>query len=101
MPETPSASDHLQTALEAGCDALITLQALDARLTGDGGSTPPATLDEASSRVQLTQAIEALRAAISELRLARDQDLSALGLGFVMGTGEAGSGDYTSPRRTA
>jgi hypothetical protein len=103
-PTPPSTTDHLQTALEAGCDALITLQALSSRVSlvaGSGG-----VLDAVRAGVQLTHAIDALRASIGELRLARDNELSGLGLGFVLAehqepAKQAAPEDYTRPRRTA
>lgn len=103
-PTPPSTTDHLQTALEAGCDALITLQALSSRislLAGSGG-----VVDAGRTSLQLTHAIDALRAAIAELRLARDTELSGLALGFVLSEHEepakaAAPEGYTRPRRTA
>jgi hypothetical protein len=88
--------DTLQSALEASCDALMTLQSLDR-----GTREPSPALGH------VAQAIDSLRFAIEQLRLARDEDSSIVGMGFVVRS-EPGSrrrgatpGDQVSPRRTA
>jgi hypothetical protein len=70
-------SDQLQSALEASCDALMTLQSMDREATNRRS-------DGSSPWLHVTEAIESLRSAITELRLARDEEESMVGLGFVV-----------------
>jgi hypothetical protein len=95
MPQEPRLdTDNLQSALEASCDALMMVES--ARFTGDFG---------ADGHVE--RAIESLRGAIDELRLARDEEASMVGLGFVVRAdarrlaGPRSPASHASPRRTA
>jgi len=94
------APDHFQTALEASCGALITLESIYAQ-------TAHGPIDGSTLQPQLTEAIESLRQATAELRLARDDEPSALALGFVLRSARGGSRAgsrptrHPSPRRTA
>jgi hypothetical protein len=94
------ATDHIQTALEAICGALITLESICSQ-------SARAPIPGRMLRTQLTRAIESLRQATAELRLARDEEQSVLGLGFVLAPtrGRSGGGSrgsrHPSPRRTA
>jgi hypothetical protein len=74
--------DYVQNALEATCDALMTLETIRAAPGPRSGS----------SELQVAQAIASLRQAIIELRLARGEEESAVALGFVV---------RTSPQRRA
>jgi hypothetical protein len=78
----PQTSDHLEAALEASCDTLVTLQLIRSR----GGD------DVGGAEGHVTRAIRSLRRAIAELRLAGAQDANALALGFVANSG-SGAGD--------
>jgi hypothetical protein len=74
---SPPALDHIQAALEASNGALIGLEWIAAQLAHEAD-------DRASVRQQTRQAIESLRQAITELRLARGEACGALTLGFVL-----------------
>jgi hypothetical protein len=97
-PSTPSAQDRIYAALHANCDALMALE-LTCALARSG-----AEVSEFS--VPATKAVESLRLAIEELRLAVGQESPAAG--FVLAD-EARSGGPDSvesvgqakPRRTA
>jgi hypothetical protein len=69
--------DHIETALEASCGALITLQSIDvaAAPNGDG------------MHGHIAEAIHSLRHAIDELRAAQSRGASGLALGFVLARG--------------
>ena len=69
----PPAREHLEAALEATCDALSVLQAIDAQVDEHGWV-----------KAQTRQAIDSLRRAIADLRAARGTEASALALGFVV-----------------
>jgi hypothetical protein len=73
-----SRSDHVQNALEATCDALMTLEAIG--VVEDAAGSP-------GKRVRLAQAIASLRRGVTELRLAHGADESVVALGFVVDTG--------------
>jgi hypothetical protein len=75
--DSPPTPDHIQAALEASNGALIGLEWIVAQLDEDAG-------DRASVRQQTRQAIESLRQAIVELRLARGESIGALTLGFIL-----------------
>jgi hypothetical protein len=96
---TPSA-DHLESALEASCDALITLEAIPSTSGSEAGDRP-------RTRLHVAQAIELLRRAIAELQLAHNVDGPGLALGFVLraererSVGRANPDAQASPRRTA
>jgi hypothetical protein len=79
-PDSGAALEHIRTALEAGCEALLTMQLLRARAVG---AAAPTSGDD----VQLVQAIESLRRGIAELRLACHEEAGVLTLGFVVGAG--------------
>lgn len=78
--------EHLQNALEASCASLVTFQ-----LVCDLEAKP--AFDVRRGQERAAQAIESLRQAISELRMAQSEDPSALALGFVA------SEDTSSRRR--
>jgi len=89
--------DYVQNALEASCDALMTLESIRTVPAGDGS--------EPGAQLHVAQAIASLRHAISELRLAHDHDASMVGLGFVVktvpGRPQNRRGRQARPRRTA
>jgi hypothetical protein len=72
--------DHVRAALEASCGALIALELIRARMTD-------AADDVRSMQGHITEAIDSLTQAIGELRLARDDQASAVALGFVLRPG--------------
>lgn len=88
--------DRLGAALEATCDALITLQSIDVL---------PGIADD-PGEVQVAEAIFHLRQAIDQLRDAQAKGQTGLALGFVL-AGEKRESDredpasQSSPRRTA
>jgi hypothetical protein len=88
--ESNQVLDYVQNALEASCDALMTLESIrESRVDGP---------DEVSTtQLHVAQAIASLRHAISELRLAHDTDVSAVGLGFVVPTGPRRTGKERRP----
>jgi hypothetical protein len=89
------AASHIQTALEASCGALITLESISVR-TGD--ETPE------NVRRPLQQAIDSLRLAIGELRCASEKGPGVLPGEFVLRASASAlgvPGGYASPRRTA
>ena len=94
------APDHLRTALEASCGALIMLEWIRRE-------TAAAEIDADSLQARLTDTIESLHRATAELRLARDDEPSVLAFGFVLrpapARSRAGSrrSGHPSPRRTA
>lgn len=92
-------SNSLHNALEASCDALMVLQSMESRDTGSDGSGYPATR-------HLLHAIDSLRNAIAQLRMARDENASLIALGFVLRDDcvqvrGARSERHVRPRRTA
>jgi len=97
QPPDSTSPDYVQNALEAACDALMTLELI-------GGSEQ--TLAP-STELNVAQAIASLRHAISELRLAHDHDSSGVALGFVLQTAserpanQPGASRQARPRRTA
>ena len=82
-----SGLDYVYNALEATCDALMTLESIAVTL-GDGGGEPGVP-------VSVSQAIASLRRAIGDLRLARGADESVLALGFVVDTSPGRHPDRT------
>jgi hypothetical protein len=88
--------DRIGAALEATCDALITLQSIDVL---------PGIADD-PGEVQVAEAIFHLRQAIDQLRDAQAKGQTGLALGFVL-AGEKRESDreapasQSSPRRTA
>jgi hypothetical protein len=78
---SPSTDDHLRAALEASDCALIGLELILAALA------PEKADDRAGVRRQTRLAMESLRRAISELRLARGESAAALPFGFVLKAG--------------
>jgi hypothetical protein len=97
-PSTPSAHDRIYAALHANCDALMALE-LTCALARSG-----AEVSEFS--VPATKAVEALRLAIDELRLAVGADAPAAD--FVLPDETRGDGTdpvepeaQAKPRRTA
>jgi hypothetical protein len=93
------ALDRIEGALEASCGALVTLQSI----TG----TADVLRDADGMQAHVGLAIESLREAIKELRLAQSNGSSALAIGFVLtgnGRPERGVQDesgQSKPRRTA
>lgn len=98
--DTRTVVDFVYSALEATCDALMTLESIHDCTAAMPGSGPSAT------EPHLTQAIASLRHAIAELRLAGSRDTSPIALGFVVRSarerpGDSGNGTQARPRRTA
>lgn len=75
----PLASDHLEAALQADCEALVALQVIRSLAN-----------DELEPHV--IRAIDALRRAIVDLRAARGETRSPLAHGFVTDVPGDGSG---------
>ncbi len=98
LREREPVTDHFQTALEASCGALITMESIRARMSPSCAK---------SAQALATQAIAELREAIAEITLAYQDRASALPRGFVIGAGPdwapaaAQLSDQPSPRRTA
>jgi hypothetical protein len=92
-----SSLDRIDAALEATCDALLTLQSIEVL---------PGVPEDAPGEGHVAQAISHLRGAIDELRVAQSQGHAELALGFVLprdhgeSSGEVGTGQ-SIPRRTA
>jgi hypothetical protein len=89
--------DRIGVALEASCDALITLQSID---------MGPGTDEAPSVEGHVAQAISHLQHAIEELRHAQAQGQTGLALGFVIArdrrsSSTDGQPGQSSPRRTA
>lgn len=93
------ALDRIEGALEAACGALVALQSINGAADGLG------EVDGMQTHVGL--AVESLREAIEELRMAQSDGASALAIGFVLkGNGRARRDVETEraqskPRRTA
>ena len=85
---------HLEAALEASCASILALD-----------SIRDEALDARSIYAQITRGVEALRAAINELRAVHDAETSMLAFGFVLaaspGWQDETAGRQVSPRRTA
>ena len=100
LPESHTADDHYQAALEASCDTLITLQLLRASATGSSAEV-------GDVEGQITLAIRSQRRAIAELRLAKTEPGNTPVIGFVTGadvpdsTSVAALSTQSRPRRTA
>ena len=89
--------DSVGVALEATCDALMTLQSIDVLPGG------PA---EATGEGRVARAISHLRDAVDELRAAQAEGQTGLALGFVLARDQRNSSadgerGQPSPRRTA
>lgn len=82
---TQSAVDHITTALEANCAALLALETIRAEAS-----------DVTAIQGEVQQAIESLREAIAELRASHDQEPSIM-LGFVL---PAAAEQSPAPRRS-
>jgi hypothetical protein len=92
--EVPSeVAGHVLVALEASCDALITLESLPGRGADD----------EHGVERRIAQASDALRQAIAQLRSVIAGEQNALALGFVVqpAAAERDQGGHARPRRTA
>lgn len=76
--DTRTVVDFVYSALEATCDALMTLESIRDSAAAVRASAPSA------SEPHVAQAIASLRHAIAELRLARSRDTSPIALGFVV-----------------
>ena len=74
-PGRSSDLDHLEAAIEASCETLVTLQMIREAAPDDDGL-----------RSQTRRAIGSLRRAISELRTERAERASAVAYGFVVDT---------------
>lgn len=88
--------DRIGVALEATCDALMTLQSIDAL----------PSIEDAGGEAHIDQAISHLRQAIDELRDAQAERHNGLALGFVLAADRRQSDrndelNQSSPRRTA
>ena len=75
--------DRIGIALEATCDALMTLQSIE---------VPPRMPENGPREGHVAQAISHLRHAIDELRDARVRGQTGLALGFVLARDERDSG---------
>jgi hypothetical protein len=89
--------DRIATALDATCDALMTLQSLDLLATAPDGKPVDG---------HVARAISHLRQATDELRDAHMQGQTGLALGFVLARdcrtpSDDEELDQSSPRRTA
>jgi hypothetical protein len=82
-----SGLDHVYSALEATCDALMMLQCVAVAFADRGG--------EPGVPVRVEQAIASLRRAIADLRLAHGAEESVVALGFVV---ETSPGRYRTER---
>jgi hypothetical protein len=93
-------ADHVEAALEDACAVLMTLESICA---GAGGVASELT----SFQSRIREAVESLRYAIAELRLARAEPPTPISLGFVLGDGSPvpadrpDADDQPRPRRTA
>lgn len=98
--ESRTEGDHYEAALEASCDALMTLQSLCAAMT-----QPVAELGGSDN--ELARAIHSLRRAIAELRMARPGRSGSVVDAFVLAPDAPGSPatgptvGQSKPRRTA
>jgi hypothetical protein len=79
-PERRSAADHVESALEVICGALVTLESVS-----ESANRGP--VDAKGVQRLTSQAIESLRQAIAELRLALDAGTATLVPGFVLQSG--------------
>ncbi|MGA2009947.1 MAG: hypothetical protein ABSH51_05340 [Solirubrobacteraceae bacterium] len=68
--------DRVETALEASCGVLVTLESIHRH-------ADESTSELLTVQAHVQQAIESLRRAIAELRLARTKSPSPMALGFV------------------
>jgi len=89
--------DRIGMALEATCDALMTLQSIDVL---------PSVPDNGNGEGHVARAVSHLRQAIDELRDAQARGQTGLALGFVLARDQRSSSgdderDQSSPRRTA
>ena len=89
--------DRIGLSLEATCDALVTLQSIDA---------PSSAPEDVRLAGHVSEAIFHLRHAINELREAQSKGQTGLAMGFVLardqrGSSSDGGADQSSPRRTA
>jgi hypothetical protein len=90
----PPILDELQSALDAGCAALVALEALPDSVT----VTPDAA---SGAQGQIKHMIKVLRKTISEVRATRDEEASVLAFGFVLAAGADTGVLHARPRRTA
>jgi hypothetical protein len=89
--------DGIGVALEATCDALMTLRSIDAL---------PSVPGEECAQQHVARAISHLRHAVDELRDAQSHSQTDLALGFVLArdhrnSASEGEQGQSSPRRTA
>ena len=89
--------DRIGVALEATCDALMTLQSIDVL---------PTSPDDRDREGHVARAVSHLRHAVDELRDAQAHGQTGLALGFVLARDQRNSSgdgepDQSSPRRTA
>jgi hypothetical protein len=93
--DTPPFLNELQSALDAGCAALVALEALpEESVTASQDAT-------SGAQGQIKHMIKVLRKTISEVRAARDEEASVLAFGFVLAAGAETGVLHTRPRRTA
>ncbi len=76
LPDSHTAIDHYEAALQASCDTLIALQLLSA---AEGSRDE---MGDVQARIDV--AISSLRSAITELRLAHAEERNARVVGFVL-----------------
>jgi hypothetical protein len=94
LRDTRLASHHLEKALECGCVASITLEAMRAR-------TNDATNEIRVVQDQIDELIECLRAALDDVRRASGEEPSPLAFGFVLEEADGSGLRKLSDRRSA
>ena len=92
---TDPADSHIEAALEATCEALMTLELIRA-----------SAADDAALRNELRRTARCMRRAIAELRVASGEPDTALSYGFVLAEPPVRfrairGGDQSNPLRTA
>jgi hypothetical protein len=93
--DTEPVLTRLESALDAGCAALVALQALPRQAT-------PGRTDVVGVQRQLRHVTKLLRAAIDAVRAGDDEEPSLLAFGFVLDAEAAGGPPVqVTPRRTA
>jgi hypothetical protein len=90
--------DRIGVALEATCDALMTLQSIDV--------LPNDIEEDGNGAGHVARAMSHLRSAVEELRNAQAHGQTGLAFGFVLARDQRSSSgegepDQSSPRRTA
>jgi hypothetical protein len=81
-PRMPTeAAEHVHSALEASCDALIALETISAGVADE----------QHAVRATVAPAMRAVRLAIAEMRLALGDDVNTLATGFVLRAAQSGA----------